>query len=194
MQEYNTRMKKLVLPEYGRNIQKMVDHCLTIEDKEQRTACAYAIVDTMLTLFPPEGDPEEYNHKLWDHLSIMSDFKLDIDWPFEVVQADSLSSRPDPLPIYKDKPDSALYGRTIVSMIRVASDMAEGEEREALVLMIANQMKKVLVLTFPDLSVEDRRVFADIFNLSKGAIKVPEDTKLLEYKALPAPSKKKKKK
>lgn len=194
MQEYNTKQKELKLPEYGRYIQKMVDHCLTIEDKEKRTACAYAIVDTMSTLFPPEGNPEEYEHKLWDHLSIMSDFKLDIDWPYEVVKADSLSSKPEPLPIYKDQPDSPLYGRTLVSMIQVASDMENGEEKDALVLLIANQMKKVLVLSFPDMTVEDRRVFDDLARLSKGAITLPEDTKLLEYKAMPAPSKKKKKK
>lgn len=193
MLTYNTQLKKLVLPEYGRNIQKMVDHCMGLEDKEARTACANAIVRTMSTLYPPQGDPEEYYRKLWDHLAIMSNFSLDIDWPYEVLRPDSLNIKPDPIPLYKDSVDYRHYGRSLVNMIRVAADMEPGEERDALVVLLANQMKKTLLLANPD-SGDDLRVFKDIRAISNGVIDIdPEKVKLCEYKALPAPKKKKKK-
>ena len=95
MLTYNTKIKKLVLPEYGRNIQQMVNHCLSISDKEERTRCAYSIINTMGNLFPNLRDVEEFRHKLWDHLAIMSDFKLDIDYPFEVITADNINKIPN---------------------------------------------------------------------------------------------------
>ena len=94
MLTYNTQLKKLVLPEYGRNIQQMVDHCLTIEDREERTACAYSIINSMGNLFPQLRDVDDFKHKLWDHLAIMSDFKLDIDYPCDIIRPENLESRP----------------------------------------------------------------------------------------------------
>ena len=85
-------MKRLVLPEYGRNIQNMVDYCLTIEDRAERTDCAYSIVATMGNLFPQLRDLTEFKHLLWDHLAIMADFKLDIDYPYEIVKRESLNT------------------------------------------------------------------------------------------------------
>lgn len=100
MLTYTNHLKKLILPEYGRNIQNMVDHCLTLEDREERTACAHTIVRAMMTLFPNNtSDREEYRRKLWDHLLIMSDFKLDIDLPFETVRPETFEGRPEPLPL-----------------------------------------------------------------------------------------------
>ena len=95
---YNTKMKRLALPEYGRNIQNMVDYCLTIEDREERTNCAYSIIATMGNLFPQLRDLSEFKHLLWDHLAIMSDFKLDIDYPYEVVKKETLNICPDRVP------------------------------------------------------------------------------------------------
>ena len=193
MLTYNTRLKKLILPEYGRNIQKMVDHCLGLPDKDERTRCATAIVNAMETLFQPQGDVDEYRRKLWDHLAIMSDFSLDIDWPYEVVRPDELDSRPDPIPLYKDPVDYRHYGRSLVNMIRVAADMEPGEERDALALLLANQMKKTLLLANPEV-VEDERVFKDLRKISHGVIDLDAaKVKLYDYKALPVPKKKKKK-
>ena len=87
---YNTQQKKLVLPEYGRNVQSMVDHALTIENKEERTKCVKSIINIMGNLFPHLRDVEDFKHKLWDHLAIMSDFKLDIDYPYEIIRKENL--------------------------------------------------------------------------------------------------------
>lgn len=193
MLTYNTQLKKLTLPEYGRNIQKMVDHCLTIEDRAARNDCAYAIIETMSQLFPAQGDPEEYRRKLWDHLAILSGFNLDIDWPYEVIRPDSLISAPDPIPLYHEQVEYRHYGKELVAMVRLAADMPQGEERDELVMLLANQMKKQLVLLNLD-SVDDGRVFRDLFEISNGAINIDPATRLADYKALPAPSSKKKKK
>ena len=100
MLTYTNHLKKLELPEYGRNIQNMVDHCLTIEDRAERTACANAIIKAMVALFPNNtADREEYRRKLWDQLFIMSDFRLDVDVPFEPVRPETFSGKPDPLPL-----------------------------------------------------------------------------------------------
>ncbi len=193
MLTYNTRLKKLILPEYGRNIQKMVDYCVGIKDREERTVCAYNIVDTMENMFPPEGDPEEYRRKLWDHLAIMSEFQLDIDWPFPVIQAEELDTKPEPMQLPSTGTQYRHYGQTIVNMIDFASCMPEGEERDALVLLMANHMKKLLLALNPD-GVEDERVFNDLRQISHGAIVIrPGQMELCEFKTLPAPKKKKKK-
>ena len=97
MLRYNTQLKTLPLPEYGRNIQSMVDHCLTIEDRDERNRCARTIVATMANLFPELKNGGEYDHKLWDHLAIMSEFKLDIDYPCEVIDAGNLATMPEPV-------------------------------------------------------------------------------------------------
>lgn len=193
MLTYNTQLKKLKLPEYGRTIQKMVDHCLTIDDRARRTDCAYAIIETMAQLFPGQGDPEEYRRKLWDHLAILSDFKLDIDWPYEVIRPDSLDVAPDPIPLYHEHVDFRHYGKELVAMARLAADMPAGEERDELVMLLANQMKKQLVLHNLD-SADDGRVYRDLYEITRGAISIDPATKLADYKALPAPSSKKKKK
>ncbi|MCM1450862.1 MAG: DUF4290 domain-containing protein [Clostridium sp.] len=194
MLTYNTRLKRLILPEYGRNIQNMVNHCLSLEDRGERTSCAYSIIRAMETLFPAEGDPEDYRRKLWDHLAIMSDFKLDIDWPFPVIQSEQLQSQPKP--IINDVADIRFkqYGKNLEAMIQVASQMPDSPERQALALLIANQMKKDSLAVNPE-GADDQRIFNDLRMLSHGAISLnAEETRLHEYKAMPAPSKKKKKK
>jgi hypothetical protein len=90
MLTYNSQRKKLILPEYGRNIQKMVDYCCSIENREERNKCAYSIIQIMGNLFPQLNEEEDYKHKLWDHLAIMSDFKLDIDYPYEIIKEEKI--------------------------------------------------------------------------------------------------------
>ena len=193
MLRYNTQMKPLRLPEYGRNIQKMVDFCLTIEDCQERTDCAFAIVKSMANLFPELKSNGQYSHKLWDHLAIMSDFRLDIDYPVEVVQQENLTSRPAPIPYKDNELRRRHYGRTILSMIDVAAGMEEGPERDALITLVANQMKKLLIETNRD-GVDDRRVFNDLRELSQGRIFVDPATLRLNDYIIPVQTSGKKKK
>lgn len=194
MLTYNTQLKNLILPEYGRNIQRMVDYCMTISDYEERTQCAYIIVDSMFTLFPPIGDHEEYRRKLWDHLAIMSNFALDIDWPYDVIRPESLQTPPDPIPLPAFNISRRQYGKNIELMIGHILDYPEGEERDVLSVLIANQMKKMMVTVDNDL-VEDDKVFKDLLDMSHGAINLfDKNVHLHEFKALPGPSSKKRKK
>lgn len=196
MLTYNTQQKSLVLPEYGRNIQSMVDHCITIEDREERTRAAYSVVAAMANLFPELKSGGQYSHKLWDHLAIMSDFKLDIDYPCEIIQADNLHTRPQKVG-YDTAPNRRRqYGKTIQSMIDQAAQMPEGDERMELSRLIANQMKKTLSAISTD-EIEDEKVFSDLYEMSEGAIRLDVGTTKLHQYIVPQPattSKKKKKK
>ena len=195
MLTYNNRLKKLVLPEYGRNIQNMVDYCVTIEDRDERNLCAATIVDSMHTLFPATGDAEEYRRKLWDHLAIMSDFNLDVDYPCEVVDRRIFDDGPDAVPA--ERPGSfpyRHYGRLIPRLIETAVSMPDGEERDALITLVANQMKKTLLASNPE-GVDDQRILNDVRAISHGAIKAdPERICLQEFRHAPTPSGRKKKK
>ncbi|MDE5567945.1 MAG: DUF4290 domain-containing protein [Muribaculaceae bacterium] len=194
MLTYTTHLKKLVLPEYGRNIQRMVDHCLTIEDRYERTRCAATIVKTMESLFPIQGNADAYRRKLWDHLAIMSDFALDVDVPFELVSRNSLDNQPEPLNYDQGPLEHRHYGLLLQRSILAAAEMPEGEERDALVLLLANHMKKLMLSVNPD-GVDDEKVFKDLRHLSNGKIVLsPEKVTLHEFKAAPAPTGKKKKK
>ncbi len=195
MLNYNTNQKKLILPEYGRNIQRMVDHCLAIEDRDERTRCAHTIVRAMGNLFP-ELRQEENRHKLWDHLMIMADFNLDIDFPCEVIQAADLKTGPDVVPYPQNRFNMRQYGILTRRMIDEAAEMPEGPERDEAVMLLANNMKKQMLAVNPD-GVEDAKIFADLAELSAGRILLsPETTRLCEFniELPPAKGKKKKKK
>ncbi|MCM1293254.1 MAG: DUF4290 domain-containing protein [Bacteroides sp.] len=196
MLKYNTQSKNLVLPEYGRNIQSMVDHCVTIEDREERTKCAYSIVAAMANLFPELKSGGEYNSKLWDHLAIMSGFALDIDYPVEIVKRDNLSAPPLPIPGASGSNPIRRrhYGRTIQSMIDKVSEMDESEERTELIRLTANQMKKTLLSSNRD-QADDQRIFRDMTEMSSGRIKVDDASmKLCDYIIPQTPTGKKRKK
>lgn len=193
MLEYNTQLKHLVLPEYGRNIQKMVDYCMSIEDREERTRCAYAVITAMSNLMQLQKNNDAL-HKLWDHLAIMSDFNLDIDYPTEIIQPESLGSNPEPLHYKKRDFGFRHYGKYLEGMIYRAAQYPEGEERNALILLIANHMKKSMLAVNPD-GVEDERIFRDLADMSHGAIRLSaETTKLHQFQEAPAPANGKKKK
>ena len=194
MLRYNTQLKPLALPEYGRNIQSMVDHCLSIEDREQRTQCAYTIIESMANLFPDLKNGGEYDHKLWDHLAIMSDFQLDIDYPCEVIKPDNLHTKPERVEYQLDGVRRRHYGKTIEAMIMSAADMDAGDEKDELIKLIAAQMKKTLLAVNSD-GVEDSRVFRDLMEISGGRIRVDESQMKIREFIIPAqPTGKKKKK
>ena len=172
---YNTNVKRLILPEYGRNIQNMVDYCLTIENKEERNRCANAIISIMGNMFPHLRDVNDFKHILWDHLAIMSDFNLDVDYPYEVVKKENLYQRP-PRISYKDhKIRYRHYGQALERLIHKASDLNDGEEKEALTHLIANQMKKSFLIWNKD-SVDNRKILKDLAELSEGRIVRNEET------------------
>lgn len=195
MLTYTNRLKKLILPEYGRNIQNMVDYCQTIADRDERNACAATIIASMQTLFPATGDAEEYRRKLWDHLAIMSNFELDIDYPYEIVDRRVFDNGPDPVPA--ERPGSIAYrhyGRLIPALIATAVEMEPGAPRDALITLVANQMKKTMMASNPE-SADDMRILKDLRALSHGAIEAdPEKIRLQEFKHAPTPSGRKKKK
>lgn len=198
MLTYNSQLKKLALPEYGRNIQQMVDYCCTIADREERNKCAYSIINTMSNLFPQLNEETDFKHKLWDHLAIMSDFKLDIDYPYEIVKPESLESKPIPVKYKLEGIKMRHYGKIVGQMIERACDYPDGEEKDALVMLIANHMKK-LIYQINNEDVEDAKIFKDLEFFSNGRIKIdPATHSLHEFKVAPtqqvATSKKKKKK
>jgi len=179
---YNTQEKRLALPEYGRNIQNMVDYCVSISDREERTRCANAIVIIMGNMFPHLRDVNDFKHILWDHLAIMSDFALDIDYPYEVIKREDLYLKPNKLPYSQGKIKYKHYGKNLENMIAKAIQYEEGEKKEYLISLLANHMKKSF-LTWNKENVEDRKIFKDMGELSGGRIIMNEEQhKLTESK------------
>ena len=193
--DYNTQRKKLPLPEYGRNIQKMVDHLFTLEDREKRNKSAQAVIDVMGNLYPYLRDVAEFKHKLWDHLAIMSDFKLDIDYPYNPPTPDILTEKPNRVPYPANNITYKHYGYTMELLIEKISEM-EGEEREILIEQVANHMKKSYLSWNKD-AVEDEKIFADLRELSGGEVRLTSGAiQLSDTKSImgnPAKNKNKKK-
>ena len=195
MLTYNTRLSQLTLPEYGRNIQRMVDHCLTIEDRTERTDCAYSIIRSMGNLFPELRAPEN-EHKLWDHLAIMSGFRLDIDYPCEVIKEADLQTLPQRVQYSRSPLRYRHYGRLTQQLVDTVASMEEGEERNEAILLLANHMKKQMLAVNAD-GVDDMKIFKDLLELSHGAIRLENsNVHLHEFKEVvqQTSSKKKKKK
>ena len=167
--QYNTQQKKLVMPEYGRNIQNMVDHCLVIENKAEREKCAYAIVDIMGNMFPHLRDVPDFQHKLWDQLFIMSDFRLAVDSPYPIPSREVLQLKPEVLQYPQNYPKYRYYGNNIKYMIDVANKWEEGEMKSALVKVIANHMKKSYLSWNKD-TVKDDVIFEHLYELSDGKL------------------------
>ena len=167
--EYNTERPKLFIPEYGRHFQKMVDHAVSIEDREERNKVAKAIISVMGNLQPHLRDVPDFQHKLWDQLFIMSDFKLDVDSPFPITSQEVLQQRPEPLEYPQNHPKYRFYGNNIKRMIDVAVKWEKGDMRSGLEYAIANHMKKCYLNWNKD-SVEDTVIFEHLKELSHGEI------------------------
>ena len=178
--EYNTQRKKMELPEYGRSVQNMVDHALTIEDREERQRCANTIINIMGSMFPHLRDVPDFKHKLWDHLAIMSDFKLDIDYPFEIVKKEDLVMRPERLPYSTGDIRYRHYGRFLGELVKKAVEIEDEAERKALIRLLAIQMKKSLSNWNKD-GMEDQKIVDDLREYSQGALDLQvEDLQLNE--------------
>lgn len=173
MMEYNTNQKSLPLPEYGRSVQKMVDHALTIEDRSERQRCAQTIVKIMESMFPNlRNELPDYKRKLWDHLAIMSNFMLDIDYPYEVIKKEAFTEPPTKISYKKSEIKNKHYGRIVENMIAHACTMQEGEERDYFVNLILVQMKKNYTAWNKE-GVEDKRIIEDLKLISGGKIDSP---------------------
>ncbi len=167
--EYNTEREPLIIPEYGRHIQKMVDHAISIEDRDARNKCVKSIISVMGNLNPHLRDVPDFQHKLWDQLFIISDFKLDVDSPYPKPSREELAERPQPLGYPQNFPKYRFYGNNIKRMIDVANSWEEGDKKEGLILTIANHMKKSFLNWNKD-TVEDDVIFKHLFELSEGKI------------------------
>ena len=167
--EYNTEREQLVIPEYGRHIQKMIAHAIATEDREERNKVAKAIIGVMGNMQPHLRDVADFQHKLWDQLFIISKFKLDVDAPFPVLTEEELLQRPEPLEYPQSHPKYRFYGNNITSMINVANSWEDGDLKEALIYTIANHMKKCFLNWNKD-TVEDNLIFRHLYELSNGKI------------------------
>ncbi len=174
--EYNTQRKKLAISEYGRNLQKMIDHVMTIPDRDKRTQFACAIIDIMAQMHN-QKESQEFRIKLWDHLFIMSDFQLDIDSPFKKPDPESLAKKPELLSYPKGGIRFHHYGRNIQLIIEKVIDFEEGSEKEAIIKLIANHLKKSY-LTWNRESVEDDLITKHLLELSHGKLELAEDEQL----------------
>jgi hypothetical protein len=169
--EYNTARPDLKIPEYGRNVQRMVDYCLSIEDRDHRNKVAQSIIDVIGNLNPHLRDVPDFKHKLWDHLFIMSDFKLDVDSPYPIPTPSTFEDKPDKV----NYPDTINrfrhYGHIVRKMVDYAAQLEEGELKEGLVISIANQMKKSYLMWNKD-TVDDDVIFDELAKLSEGKIQL----------------------
>jgi hypothetical protein len=176
--EYNSERPLMIIPEYGRHIQKLVDHCLALETKEERDKMAKAIVDVMGNLQPHLRDVPDFKHKLWDQLYIMADFKLDVESPYPQPSKEELQEKPEGLPYPKSASRYRYYGNNIQTMIDIALGWEEGDKKEALVFTIANHMKKCYLNWNKD-TVDDAVIFKHLFDLSDGKLDLRETEEAL---------------
>ncbi len=167
--QYNTSRSQLIIPENGRHFQKMIDQALDVVSRDERNKMAHAIVSVMGNMHPHLRDVPDFQHKLWDQLFIMSDFKLDLDTPFSKPSKEELSQKPEVLPYPQNFPKYRFYGNNIKRMIDIAVDWEESDKREALAIAIANHMKKCYLNWNKD-TVEDSVIFEHLFELSEGKL------------------------
>ena len=169
--DYNTQREKLLMPEYGREIQKMVDHAVSLPDKEERLKCAKSIIRLMESKNPQLHDSENYEQALWDHLYLMSHRQLDIDWPYDVSEAEKILSKPEPMAHPSEGTHMRHYGRLMEEVFERLKTMPEGEERDELVRLTANQMKRNLA-TWGHGSMDDEKVADDLARFTDGKIQI----------------------
>ncbi len=189
--DYNTSRKHLALPEYGRNIHKMVDYIKSIEDRTERNRLSNAIIAIMGNLNPHLRDINDFKHKLWDHLAIIADFELDIDYPYDIPQREMFMQLPRQVPYGTHDITFRHYGKAIELMIDAAIEMPEGNEKIALITVIANHMKKSY-LTWNRDTVGDDVILNDLKKLSKGRLDT-ENIKLSDVRDIISGKKRNKK-
>ncbi len=188
--EYNTTREKLIIPEYGRNVQKLIEYAMTIEDREKRNNMAHLIVHIMAQMNPHVRENSDYRRKLWDHMFFISDFKLDVDSPYPKPTADILTEKPQPLEYKGNEIKFRHYGKNVEKIIQAAIEFEEGEEKDALIQTIANHLKKSY-LSWNRESVNDSMINEHLKTLSDGKLYLKEDIQLNSTSEILAKTKKK---
>ncbi len=178
--DYNTQLPKLIIPEYGRNIQRMVDFLFTIEDRDTRNKQAQALINVMGSLNPHLRDVPDFKHKLWDHLFIMSEFKLDVDSPYDKPSKESLMEKPDKVPYNTERIRYRHLGKVLEKMLKKAQDWEEGELKDLLVYTLTNHMKKSYT-NWNRVNIEDEVILEQLSNLSNGALKLSDNYRLSNF-------------
>ena len=189
--EYNTTRNHLEMPEYGRNVQKMILYAISIEDREKRLKIAHVIVNIMAQMHPKLRETADYKHKLWDHLCIISDWEIDVDGPYPAPSKDILISKPQRVPYSDAKIKYKPYGKNIEQLIEKAIAYEDGPGKDAFMKSIANQLKKSYLNWNRD-SVNDELIFKHFSDLSEGKLVIKGDFKLNETSDILARNKKKK--
>lgn len=169
--DYNTQRETLLMPEYGREIQRMIDHAITLPDKEERLRCAKTIVKLMATKVPQIRDNNDFEQTLWDHLYLMSHKQLDIDWPFDISEAEKFHNKPQPMQLPQSDIRLRHYGRLVSELLNKLKEMPEGAERDELIRLTANQMKRDLV-QWGHGSIDDEKVADDMARLTDGVVQL----------------------
>jgi hypothetical protein len=175
--DYNTEREKLSMPEYGRNVLKMVEKLKDIADRDKRSEQARAVVRVMAILNPEVHQEENWEHKLWDHLYIMADYDLDVDSPYPIPSPEARQVKPMVIPLKKKPIKASHYGRNIESIIDLIASEEDGEQKTAMIRSLAIYMRQQYLIWNKD-SVADSTIFKDIEKLSDYRIKVPEDLSL----------------
>lgn len=173
--DYNTQREKLIMPEYGREVQSMIDYAVTLEDRDERQRCANAIVAIMEHMFPQAAGTADFQQKLWDHLAIMSGFRLDIDYPCDISQAGKIAEKPAPVEYPMKKIPVKHYGYMMFELFDKLKTMEDGPERDELIRITANQMKRNL-RQWSNGSADDEKVASDLAAYTGGRVQLDLDT------------------
>lgn len=183
--DYNTQRQSLLLPEYGREIQRMVDYAIERPTKGERNACAKTIVRMMATKMPGALQANDGMVALWDHLYVMGRGKLDIDWPYDVTEAEKIMQKPQPMPIRKNHVRLRHYGHLVEECFEMLKTMPEGREKDRLVQLTANQMKRDLA-TWGRGTMDDEKVADDLARFTDGKVQLDLGSMKLERVQEPA--------
>ena len=184
--DYNTQRKKMSLPEYGRNVLKMIEHVKTIKDPEEKNQAARTIIQIMGNLNPNIREVTDYKHKLWDHLMIIADFDLKADSPYPPPDRKKLDAKPNRVPYHNGNIKYVHYGHIVPALIKAATALEDGEEKDYLITLILNQMKKDY-LTWNKSQVADDIIIRDLTDMSENKLKVPENFKMPDVRELLSP-------
>ena len=189
--DYNTERQSMVMAEYGRVVQDMVKYCISIQDREERQQCAQAIVAVMANISQEKLTNIDVQQKMWNHLAVISDFQLDIDYPVEIIKKEEVEEQPAPMALPQSKIRARFYGRILEQALDTLAKMPDGEERDALTCKVANQMKQSLFTWNPDVMSEGK-VIRDIQEYCNDS--VADALEGHQFAPLQTVSKKKKKK
>lgn len=181
--DYNTQRAQLKLPEYGRTIQQMIDFCCTIEDRDERTKAAHSLIAIMGNMNPHLRDVADFKHKLWDHLAIMSDFKLDIEWPYPLPDMELLSEKPEKLPYSDNRFKFRHYGKFIEGILKRINEIEDADKKNALIEMMANHMKRSY-MSWKKETITDDIIFKELEIITRGEVQVPENLKLGDFREI----------